>query len=338
MSIGPLAFAPSNPSILYVGTGEPNNSADSFFGVGVYRIDNADTTADLVGPINPSITTGTTTALTYFCFNGRAISKILVSEIDPATIFVSTSAAVAGAGGNALSNTIPPLALRGVFRSTNATAAAASVIFSKLIVNTDGSLDVPGTGNTSIFDMVLEPGNSNNLLVSTSGAATGGVIMRSTNALAATPTFTQVLFPGFNGLVMHLAINKVGAVVTAYVASNEPSSVAACSSIGQAGRVRKSVDGGVTWSAPLVAAEGYCGGQCSYDNPVAVDPNDANIVYLGGNARGTCSHVLKRSADGGTTFTRDDTGLHANSHSIVLDPLTVPTTVWFTNDDGAVRP
>ena len=334
LAIGALALAPSNPSILYVGTGEPNNSADSFFGVGVYRVDNADTTANLVGPINPSITTGTTTALTYNCFNGRAITRILVNPIDPANIFVSTSAAVAGAAGNALSNTIPPLALRGVFRSANATAAAGSVTFQKIVVNTDGSLDSPGTGNTSIFDMVFEPGNANNLLVSTSGAATGGAIYRSTNALAATPTFTQVLFPGFNGLVMHLAINKVGAVVTAYVASNEPSTVTACSSIGQAGRVRKSVDGGVTWSAPLVAAEGYCGGQCSYDNPVAVDPNDANIVYIGGNARGTCSDVLKRSSDGGTTFTRDDTGLHADSHGITIDPLTVPSTVWFVNDGG----
>src|SRR3954449_6928132 len=182
--------------------------------------------------------------------------------------------------------------------------------------------------------MAFEPGNANNLLVSTQGAATGGVIMRSTNALAATPTFAQTLFPGFNGLVMHLAINKVGAVVTVYLASNEPSSVAACSSTGQAGRVRKSVDGGVTWSAPLVAAEGYCGGQCSYDNPIGVDPNNASIVYIGGNARGSCSDVLKRSADGGTTFTRDDNGLHADSHSIVIDPLTVPTTVWFTNDGG----
>jgi hypothetical protein len=334
LAIGALALAPSNPTILYVGTGEPNNSADSFFGVGVYRIDNADTTANLVGPINPSITTGTTTALTYNCFNGRAISKIVVSESDPATIFVSTAAGVAGAGGNALSNTVPPLALRGVFRSTNATAAAGSVTFSKLIVNTDGSLDVPGTGNTSIFDMVLEPGNSNNLLVSTSGTTTGGVIMRSTNALGATPTFTQVLFPGFNGLVMKLAINKVGAVVTVYCSTNEPSGVAACSSISQAGRLRKSTDAGVTWSTPLTAAEGYCGGQCVYDNPIGVDPNNASIVYIGGNARGTCSDVLKKSTDGGATFTRDDTGLHADSHGFAFDPLTTPTTVWFVTDGG----
>ncbi len=334
LAIGALALAPSNPTILYVGTGEASNSADSFFGVGVYRINNANTTADLTGPINPLITTGTTTAITYNCFTGRAISKILVHPTDPATIFVSTATGTGGVGGNALTNTVPPLALRGVFRSTNATAAAAAVTFTKLIVNTDGSLDVPGTGNTSIFDMVLEPGNPNNLLVAPSGATTGGGIWRSTNALAATPTFTNPLFPGFNGLVMKLAINKVGAVVTVYTSSNENSTTAACITAGNAGRLRKSTDGGATWSAPLAAAEGYCGGQCSYDNPVGVDPNNANIVYLGGNARGTCSDVLKKSTDGGATFARDDTGLHADSHAFAFDTLTNPTTVWFGNDGG----
>src|SRR3984893_10025289 len=295
LSIGALALAPSDPTKLYVGTGEPNSSADSFFGVGVYRIDSANTAPVLVGPINPLITTGTTTQITTNCFTGRAISRILVHPTDPATIFVSTAAGVGGIGGDARADLVPPLGRRGVYRSTNATLAAGSVTFSKLIVNTDGSLDNPGTGNTSIFDMVLEPGNGNNILVSTSGTSTGGAIYRSTNALAATPTFTQTLFPGFNGLVMRLAINKVGATVTAYVATNEPSGVAACSTAGQSGRVRKSVDGGVTWSAPLAAAEGYCGGQCVYDNPIAVDPNNASIVYLGGNARGSCSDVLKRS-------------------------------------------
>jgi hypothetical protein len=336
LAIGSIALAPSSPTTLYVGTGEPNNSGDSFFGVGVYRIDNAKTTPVLNGPINPSITTGTTTAITYNCFTGRSITKILVDPTNAANIFVSTATGIAGAGGNALSNTIPPLALRGVFRSTNATAAPASVTFSKLIVNTDGSLDAPGTGNTSIFDMVLDPGFDGGanqiLLVSTSGTTTGGVIMRSTNALAATPTFTQTLFPGFNGLVMKLAINKVGAVVTAYVATNEPSVGAGCGA--ESGRVRKSIDGGLTWSVPLPAAEGYCGGQCSYDNPIAVDPTDANVVYLGGNARGTCSDVLQRSADGGTTFTRDDTNLHADAHYIFIDPNVTPHKVWFAQDGG----
>jgi hypothetical protein len=335
LSIGALALAPSNPSTLYVGTGEPNNSGDCFFGVGVYRIDNANGAFVLNGPINPAFTfspgSGT---ITTTCFGGRAISSIQVHPTDPATIFVSTSAAVSGIGANALANTVGPLGLRGVYRSTNATSAPASVTFTKLTVNTDNSLDVPGTGNTSIFDMALEPGNPNNLLVTPSGAVTGGGVWRSTNALAATPTFTNTLFPGFNGLVMKLAINKVASVVTVYVDSNEPSTKAACTAAGNAGRVRKSIDGGVTWSAPLVAAEGYCGGQCSYDNPIAVHPANASILYIGGNARGTCSDVLKRSSDGGTTFLRDDTGLHADSHYVFFDTLNNPAMVWFVNDGG----
>ena len=332
LSIGALALAPSDPSKLYVGTGEPNNSGDSFFGVGVYRIDNANTAPVLVGPINPLITTGSTVAITTNCFTGRAISKILVHPTDPSTIFVSTAGGVAGIGANGLSNAVPPLGLLGVYRSTNATLAAGSVTFSKLIVNTDNSLDNPGTGNTPIFDMVFEPGNPANLLVSTSGTVTGGAIYRSTNATAATPTFTQTLFPGFNGLVMKLAIAKVGTTVTAYVSSNEPSTCA-----GNSGKVRKSTDGGVTWPTTLAAAEGFCDGQCFYDNPIAVDPNNASIVYLGGNARSNsspCPDVLKRSSDGGTTFTRDDTGLHADAHGFAMDTLTVPTTVWFVNDGG----
>ncbi len=36
-SIGDLALAPSNPNILYVGTGEPNNRQSSSFGNGVYK-------------------------------------------------------------------------------------------------------------------------------------------------------------------------------------------------------------------------------------------------------------------------------------------------------------
>lgn len=336
LSIGAIALAPSNPSILYVGTGESNNSADSFFGVGVYRIDNVDTTADLVGPINPSFTffaPSPGSNVTTTCFGGRGISKILVSPTDPATIFVSTGFGGGGIGSNALSQFIPPMALLGVYRSTNATAAAGSIVFTKLAVTTDSSLDLPATGNTTINDLVFEPGTPNNLLVTVSGSSLAGGVFRSTNALAGAPVFAQTLTPPFVGLVMKLAINKVGANVTAYVSSNEPSSVASgCGS--QSGRVRKSTDGGQTWSTPLAAAEGYCGGQCFYDNPIGVHPSNASIVYLGGNARGTCSDVLQRSSNGGTTFIRDDTDLHADAHAIAFDPLTNPVTVWFANDGG----
>ena len=36
-SIGDIELAPSNPNIIYVGTGEPNNRQSSSFGAGVYK-------------------------------------------------------------------------------------------------------------------------------------------------------------------------------------------------------------------------------------------------------------------------------------------------------------
>src|SRR5215468_6304921 len=47
LAIGAIAIAPSDHTTVFVGTGEADFSGDSFFGVGVYRISNANTTADL---------------------------------------------------------------------------------------------------------------------------------------------------------------------------------------------------------------------------------------------------------------------------------------------------
>jgi hypothetical protein len=160
LAIGALAVAPSSPGTLYVGTGEFNSCGDCFFGVGLYRIDNADAAATLVGPINPSQTIGN---FTYKVFNGRGITKILVDPTNAATIFVSTARGVGGSGANSL-GLVPTLATRGVYRSTNATAAlSSSVAFQKLAVTTDNSADNPATGNEDTPDMVMEPGNPSNL-------------------------------------------------------------------------------------------------------------------------------------------------------------------------------
>src|SRR4051812_29115809 len=95
--IGALALAPSNPDILYVGTGEAGQCGSGCYaGIGVYRIDNASTTANLTGPINPvrnyNDNLGNPTSAAVF--TGRAISKILVTPSDPSIIFVSTASAI----------------------------------------------------------------------------------------------------------------------------------------------------------------------------------------------------------------------------------------------------
>ena len=333
MAVGALALAPSDPTKLYVGTGEYNSCGDCFFGVGLYRIDNVDTAPTLVGPINPSQTIGN---LTYNVFNGRGITKILVHPTDPATIFVSTARGIGGSGANSL-GLVPAIATRGLYRSTNATSAAISITFQKLTVTTDNSFDSPGTGNEDTPDMVMEPGNPDNLLVTTIGPFGSGLpsgIYRTTNATTAAG-FTRVLsLP--NNTRVSFAINKVSAVVTAYAATSEtPTSTPGCNSSGS-GALRKQIDPfnlSVTWATQLTGGGGFCDGQCDYDMPIAVNPNDPNEVYLGGNARGSCSDGMKKSINGGLSFTRDDNALHADSHALVYDGA---GTTIFTGNDGGV--
>jgi hypothetical protein len=340
LAIGALALAPSDPTKLYVGTGEFNGCGDCFFGVGLYRIDTVDTTPTLVGPINPSITTGSGGgALTYNVFAGRSIGKILVDPTNAANIFVATARGVGGSGGNAFS-TLPPMATRGVYRSTNATSAAGSVTFQKLVVNnTDNCFDSPCTGNNDIPDMVMEPGNPNNILVGLfgfNGSSSG--VYRTINALAPTPNFSQTLalpLVSGAGVRVELAINKVGSTVTAYAATSEPPTVTpSCSGTVAdpfAGAIRKSIDGGATWSGQLAGGQGFCRDQCFYDMPIAVDPTNASLVYIGGQISSGCGRLVGKSIDGGTSFVADSNGLHADEHSLFFDGA---GNIYTGNDGG----
>ncbi|HEX8150251.1 MAG TPA: MBG domain-containing protein [Pyrinomonadaceae bacterium] len=310
LAVGSVAIAPSQPSTVYVGTGEPGFSCDSYFGVGVYRIDNADSASPaLSGPFNKD-------AANADVLSGRAVSKIAVHPTDPNTIFAGTASAVSGIGG--CSTGSPTAPNRGIFRSTN--AGSASPVFQKLTMG--------ASANRDVFDIEFEPGSTTTLYATTYGtsAANDGGVHRTTNALDPAPSFTRLLAAGTatGGARVELALNKAGNLLTIYAATSESS-----------GTVKRSVDGGATW-ATLPNAAGFCGGQCTYDMPIAVDPTNANVLYIGGNADGTSSAILKKStnaAGAAPTFTKAQTGLHADSHSIEIDPSN-NNTVWFGSDGG----
>ena len=93
LAIGTLTLAPSNPEVLFVGTGEQTFSASSFFGVGIYRIENASSASPtIVGPINKENITNAD------IFSGRAIGEILVHPTDPNIIFASSTSGIGGIG------------------------------------------------------------------------------------------------------------------------------------------------------------------------------------------------------------------------------------------------
>ena len=100
-AVGAVAVAPSNPSILYVGTGEVNIRGDVVTGNGLYK----------------SIDAGTT-----WRFSGlrdsQAIGRIIVDPKDPNTLFVA-----------ALGHPFGDSAERGVYKSTDGGATWRKVLF-----------------------------------------------------------------------------------------------------------------------------------------------------------------------------------------------------------------
>lgn len=302
LAIGSIAIAPSDPSTIFVGTGEPQFSSDSFFGVGIYRITNADTTPTVSGPFNAGSAGGDV-------FTGRSIGKIIVNPTNPNQLFVTSVTGIAGIGGSTTGATLPPA---GLFRTSNALGATPQ--FEKLTVSALNG------GSRRILDAVIEPGNPARLivtLVDSEALGDGGVYL-STNALDAAPTFIRTQATGTTTSTgrAELAIQKTGSTVTVYAATGVAN-----------GTLYKSIDGGSNWTTAV--ANSFCNPQCFYDVAVAVDPNNADNVYLGGSP----ALVFGRSTNGGASFTNSSSGLHVDTQAISIAPSD-PNTIYFGSDGG----
>jgi hypothetical protein len=319
--IGSVAIAPSQPSTVYVGTGEGNFSCDSFTGVGVYRIDNADSASPIItGPLNKD-------ASNSDIFTGWSIAKIVVHPTNPDIIFLGVIRGVGGSQCDAdtffIRSAVPP----GLFRSINATSPSPT--FSKLTI-----ADLDFDSSEGVTDIEFEPGNPNNLLVGVKSFIGSGVY-RTTNSLEAIPTFTLTL-DVFAEVRVEIAINKVGNQVTVFAATGEQMVFR-----GPGGTLYRSTDGGETWSGAggTNGFLGFCDAQCIYDMPIAIDPTDANIVYLGGSGSyGGNAHILTQvlNALGTPVFTPMEDGLHPDEHAIEIDP-TNSNIIWTGNDGGIFK-
>jgi photosystem II stability/assembly factor-like uncharacterized protein len=100
-SIGAIAVAPSNPSILYVGSGEADMRSDISYGNGMYKSTDGGETWRRIG-----------------LEDTRQIGKVVVDPKDPNRVFVA-----------ALGHAYGPNAQRGVFRSTDGGATWSRVLF-----------------------------------------------------------------------------------------------------------------------------------------------------------------------------------------------------------------
>jgi photosystem II stability/assembly factor-like uncharacterized protein len=90
-SIGDIAVAPSNPQIIWVGTGEANNQRSSSWGDGVYKSENGGKTWTNMG-----------------LKKSEHIGRVIVNPTNPEIVFVAAAGPLWAAGGD-----------RGLFRTTD---------------------------------------------------------------------------------------------------------------------------------------------------------------------------------------------------------------------------
>src|SRR5215210_4703920 len=110
-SIGALAVAPSNPNVVYAGTGEADMRDSIAFGDGVYKSMDAGKTWQHLG-----------------LENTKQIGRIIVDPKNPNTVFVAT-----------LGNAYAPNPDRGVYRSLNGGTTWQKVLFNN---NDAGAIDL----------------------------------------------------------------------------------------------------------------------------------------------------------------------------------------------------
>ncbi|HEY0791098.1 MAG TPA: hypothetical protein VGD78_08540, partial [Chthoniobacterales bacterium] len=344
LAVGSITIDPCDHTRVLVGTGEGNFSGDSHFGRGLYMVENATSARPtLRGSFN--LDSSGHDVLSY-----RSVVSIVVSPLNDNVVFVATSSAFGGLGIQT-GPTSPP---RGLYRCTN--FRSGSPAFDRLKVG-------PGT-DTRVTSAVMDPTRPFRLVCNIFGLAPGtdadtnpeGGIYYTDDALSPVPVFkravitdtsdgnlpqaTNVKFavadlPGNSGTEVLAATAEVPDTTTIDPKTGQPVPY-----IDQ-GIVRKSLDGGATFQSTLPSANGFAGGQGSYNIAIAIDPTDPKNVYLAGTVSaagvdpdGGGPEIVY--LDSGAHFVPSVQGLHADSHAIGIAP-SKPKVLYTGNDGGVWR-
>ena len=305
MSIGDVAISQNNPDLVWVGTGESNNRQSTSWGDGVYK----------------SIDGGKTYALTGLR-TSRYINRIVIDPRNNETVYVAATGNLWGPGGE-----------RGVYKTSDGGKSWRQV----LKVDDD----------TGANDLVMDPNNNQVLYASTyqrrrtaccmNGGGPGSGIWKSADGgenwtrlkngvpegplgrigLDVSRKRSNVLYASIEGPVQPGRGGRGAAA-----AGEEAPGAAAAGGVG-GGRggggplnpndptgLYRSDDGGSTWRKVNNANP-----RPMYFSQVRIDPNDSDIVYLGGVG-------LHQTLDAGKTIATDIAQpIHDDVHAIWIDPL-----------------
>lgn len=286
ISMGDLAIAPSNPDILYAGTGEEDSRNSMSPGGGMFKSTDAGRTWKLVGLTET-----------------QQIGRIVVDPQDPNVVYVA-------ALGHAW-NSNPE---RGLYKTVDGGTTWKLV---KFISNKAGFVDIamdPKDHNT-LFASSWERVRGSYFLNS---GGPGSGLWKTTDAGA---TWTEVKGGGFPSTTkgrigIAIAQSDSKTIYTLVEADTLPKALPKGMKPDTARAQRtnsglyRSTDGGATWT---LTRRNESDARPFYYSQVRVDPRNPNRVYW-------MSSVWRFSDDGGKTERRGALSLHTDWHAMWIDP------------------
>jgi hypothetical protein len=337
-AVGSIAVDPNDPSgnTLWIGTGEGSICGSGCVaGVGMYRSKNGGNTWE--GPIGANE------------FAGKGVTSIVVKPGDSQTIYAASATALRGASSvccGGITRPVPGAAKWGLYKSTDG-GATWSFIHNGSADATTCTGSAEEFANTTacsprgVRRIALDPSDPNTVYA----ASYARGIWRSNDAGA---TWTQIKTP-----LANITTDRAEFAVTKLADGKTRMYVGEGAGGRPAARVFRSDD--VATGTPAFtdlttyATDGYCGGQCWYDNAVYTPAGYPDIVYLSGShAYGETrsnGRAVVLSTDAGATFndmTEDATdaaqpnGLHPDHHALVTQPGN-PFVFFDAGDGGIMR-
>ena len=287
-SVGAVSVAPSNPNVVWVGTGEPNNRQSSPWGNGVYRSIDAGRTWTHLG-----------------LENTHHIGRIRVHPMDPDVAYVAAVGHLWGANPE-----------RGVYRTTDGGETWELLLF---VDENTGAIDLamdptdPKTLFAAMYQRQRRAWGFN-------GGGPGSGIYRTTDGGDTWTELTNGLPSGDKGRIgldiYRGDTDMIIALVEADARGPGGFGGGGFGGFGGGGGGRqpqngvyRSTDRGETWEQISTTNN-----RPMYYSQIRVDPNDPERIYLGGAS-------LYRSSDGGNNFTPDAAPtVHLDHHALWINP------------------